>query len=108
MPTHEFGIMQEAPVKGRRYDKYEPEKYNCISVNDDYIEPILLSLGDIDFYYHTLENSGKGLNYYGITLISPISAEQFADKISAPELSELRTLLLQAKLQNKFIIHFGI
>ena len=27
MAKHDFGIMQTAPHKGKRYDKYEPEKY---------------------------------------------------------------------------------
>ena len=38
MAKHEFGIMESAPVSGKRYDEYEPKKYNCISVDDDYIE----------------------------------------------------------------------
>ena len=40
MAKHEFGIMESAPVSGKRYDEYEPKKYNCISVDDDYIEGI--------------------------------------------------------------------
>ncbi len=41
MAKHEFGIMQDAPQKGVRYDEYEPWKYNCISVNDDHLEDIV-------------------------------------------------------------------
>ena len=37
MAKHEFGIMESAPVNGKRYDEYEPKKYNCISVDDDHI-----------------------------------------------------------------------
>ena len=40
MATHEFGLLPEAPVPGRRYDDYEPEKYHCISVDDVWIEPL--------------------------------------------------------------------
>ena len=27
LAKHEFGIMQDAPQRGKRYDEYEPEKY---------------------------------------------------------------------------------
>jgi len=40
MAKHEFGVMESAPVSGKRYDDYEPQKYNCISVDDVYIEGI--------------------------------------------------------------------
>ena len=40
MATHEFGLLPEAPVPGRRYDDYEPEKYHCISVDDVWINPL--------------------------------------------------------------------
>ena len=38
MASHEFGIMQEAPVLGQRFDEYEPDKYHCIKVDDDVLE----------------------------------------------------------------------
>ena len=41
MPKHEFGIMPQAPQAGKCFDKYEPEKYNCISVSDDDLQPCL-------------------------------------------------------------------
>ena len=54
MAKHEFGIMTDAPQSGKRYDEYEPRKYDCISVDDDYVEGIAEKLGFIDFYWHTL------------------------------------------------------
>ncbi|WP_312648942.1 hypothetical protein [Aminipila sp.] len=75
MPRHEFGIMQSKPIKGVRFDRYEPEKYNCISINDDFIEPLLTELLHIDFYWHTIDVPGKGLAYFGITLIPPESLD---------------------------------
>lgn len=50
MAEHEFGIMAENPVRGVRYDHYEPWKYGCISIHDDYIEPLLAKLAEIDFF----------------------------------------------------------
>ena len=109
MANHKFGIMQTAPQNGRRFDEYEPDKYNCISVNDDYIENILEKLNDIDFYWQTLDVSGKGLAYCGITLIPPSSMEEFISVIeNNSKLNELKELLSKAHKENKWIIHFGI
>ena len=72
-----FGIMQTAPENGKRYDDFEPEKYNCISVNDNHIEVIVEKLTDIDFYWHTLDVEAKGIAYCGVTLIPPSSMQQF-------------------------------
>ena len=109
MAKHEFGIMQEAPKKGRRYDKYEPQKYNCISVNDDYLEPVVAQLDDIDFFWHTTDVPGKGIAYTGITLIPPASMPEFRAVIeNIRELSELKTLLQKAWWDNKWVIHYGI
>lgn len=109
MAYHEFGIMQNPPKKGKRYDKYEPKKYKCISVNDDDIENIIKKLSDIDFYWHTLDVAGKGLAYCGITLIPPSSMQSFISVIDdIPELHSLKELLLKALNENKWIIHFGL
>ncbi len=50
LAKHEFGIIQNAPKQGKRYDGYEPQKYNCISVNDDYLGNSIVNFGNIDFY----------------------------------------------------------
>ena len=31
MAKHEFGIMMDTPQPGKRYDKYEPQKYEVVS-----------------------------------------------------------------------------
>ena len=36
MPKHEFGIMKNKPMNKDRFDEYEPNKYNCIEVDDDF------------------------------------------------------------------------
>lgn len=109
MAKHEFGIMQTAPQKGIRYDKYEPQKYNCISVNDDYLEDIVIDFDDIDFFWHTLDVPGKGIAYCGITLIPPSSMQAFISVIeNISELSELKKLLQNAYTENKWVIHYGL
>ena len=89
----------------------EPNKYNCISIDDDFIKPILVELQNVNCYWHTLENKGDGLAYCGITLIPPESMDilikilLLQDKL---EYTDLIYLANQAKEENKYIIHFGI
>ena len=109
MAKHEFGIMMGTPQPGKRYDEYEPWKYDCISVDDDYVEGIAEKLNFIDFYWHTLSIKGKGLAYCGISLVPPCSLKAFIDAIDdIPELCELKKLMENALRQNKWVIHYGL
>ncbi len=109
MAVHNFGIMDKPPQKSEIYETFEPEKYNCISVSDDYIEPILSLMCNIEFFYNTLNIKEKGLNYCGITLISPSSSEKMLSVIENNEnLKNLTELLKKAVNKNKYVIHFGI
>ena len=109
LAKHEFGIMQIAPEKGKRYDEYEPQKYDCISVNDDYLEDIVADFNHIDFYWHSLDIKGKGIAYCGVTLIPPDSINAFVEVIEdIYGLSELRKLSKKAITENKWMIHFGL
>lgn len=101
--------MNIAPEKGKRYDEYEPHKYNCISIDDRIIENVDPKLSNIDFYWHTLAVKGKGIAYCGVTLIPPESTQAFIDAVeNVSGLSELRELLEKANKENKWIIHFGL
>ncbi len=109
MAKHEFGIMSVAPEKDRRYDDYEPQKYNCISVEDDYLELVTSKLNNIDFYWHTTDVKGKGLAYYGVTLIPPDSLKAVIDVVrEVSVLAELKELSEKALKDNLWIIHFGL
>lgn len=109
MAKHEFGIMPREPKSGERYDEYEPEKYNCICVDDEDFEPIVANFKNIDFYWHTIDVKGKGLEYSGITLIPPCSIKTFIDVIkNISALSKLKKLSEKALNENKWIIHFGV
>lgn len=102
-----------------RYDFYEPEEYNCISVNDDFIEEMLHNYLE-DFkkmkvYAHTTSYPAWGLNYAGITLIPPESLQQFSNIVTrankhykSQQLGLLIDMLYEAMENNKFLIHFGI
>lgn len=107
MAKHEFGIMQDAPKQGKRYDEYEPQKYHCISVNDVYLDDVIANFDKIDFYWHTLEVHRKGLAYCGVTLIPSSSLPSFIDGITdISALSELKELSKKALKGNKWMIHF--
>ena len=109
LAKHEFGIMQNTPKPKKRYDRYEPKKYNCISVDDYYIENIAPLLTHVDFYWHTLDTPAKGMAYTGITLIPPTSMQPFITMIQdINELNELKDLLEKARSENKWVIHFGL
>lgn len=109
MAKHEFGIMESAPISGKRYDEYEPKKYNCISVDDDYIEDIQEQLLIFDSFCHTVDIPMKGLNYCGITLIPPTSITAFLTVVGdGAEYAKLRCLLLDAEKRNKYVIHYGL
>lgn len=109
MAKHNFGIMQTAPKKGKKYNSYTPEKYNCISVDDDYIQPLLEKLGNVKCFWHTLDRPEFGLAYYGITLIPPESLDFIIEIIRHnSNLSDLVALLTEAENSKKYVIHFGI
>ena len=81
MARHEFGIMEDAPQQGKRYDAYESWAYDCISVHDDFLEGSVERFGQIEFYWHTLDVKARGIAYCGITLIPPDSIRAFLDVI---------------------------
>lgn len=109
MARHEFAIMQRTPLAGERIDSYEPEKYTLLSVDDDWIAPLLPALDELDFFWHTVDCGGKGLAYCGITLIPPAAMDKMVQVIGAePALFGLRTLLVQARAENKFVLHYGL
>lgn len=111
MAKHSFGILQQNPPLHRRYDEYEPEKYGCIYVDDALIEPLLPALQEMDCFWHTLRQPGKGLAYTGITLIPPASLPLFRRllrKAEQEELAELLRLADKAQAENHYLLHFGI
>ena len=107
MAKHEFGIMERAPSPGERYDTYEPERYGCISVPDEDLEGLFADLR-INVYWHTLDRPEKGLAYCGITLPPDAVPSILADIDGVEKLTPLKSLLLQARDENRFVIHYGL
>lgn len=109
MAKHEFGIMDQAPQSGARYDAYEPGRYRCISVEDADLENIVADFRHIDCCWHSPDVKEKGLAYCGVTLIPPASHRAFLDALGgAAALSPLRALFRKAMEENRWIIHFGL
>jgi hypothetical protein len=66
-------------------------------------------------YFHSLNRPEFGLAYWGITIIPPESLSMFFDVVTtstlykkSAELNELASKILQAKEENKYMIHFGV
>jgi hypothetical protein len=86
-----------------------PVQPPLVNGSDDFIEPLLSELLDIDFYWHSIDVPGKGLAYFGINIIPPESLDSLMNMIfDIADLSLLKELLMKAKADNKFVIHFGI
>ena len=116
MPCNaEFGII-ECLEPDKAYDaSYEPEKYGCVSVDDDYLNDWWVKLSDLPTYFHNLSRPETGLARCGVTLIPPDSAREFAKIVasdprleSTAELRPLLRILQTAASRRKFVIHYGV
>ena len=109
MARHEFGIMDIAPRSGEEYIDYEPELYNCISVDDEIVERIDRKIKDVKCFWHTVDRPQKGLAYCGITLIPPESMMEIIAVLGEEAgVLSLTCLLQKAERENKLVIHFGL
>ncbi len=109
MLRHAFGIMPDDLRPGIQYDEYEPDKYNCIFVEDESLLPILDELKEMKCYWHSIDRQKKGLAYHGVSLIPPESLNLFESIVSGKDnLQELQNLVSRAKSEKKNIIHFGV
>ena len=94
---------------GQIFEEYEPEKYDCIAVDDEYVQEVAEMLAGVSVYWHGLDRPESGLAYHGITLIPP---ESMADVIEAvrdvPKMRRLMEMLVVAERERKFVIHFGV
>lgn len=109
MATHRFGIMPGPPETGRRYEQYEPQKYGVIAVDDDDLMAAAERIETIVVCWHSPDVKGKGLAWFGITLIQPESIGAFIDAIeNLPDLAELKALLQRALDENRWVIHYGL
>ena len=114
MAGAEFGII-DCIEPDKDYSKYEPEKYNCISINDCYFDDWWPKLSVMKTYFHSLSCPASGLARYGVTLIPPESLAAFQDILLSDKkekedlrLVSLDELIGKALREKKFMIHYGI
>ena len=70
-----------------------------------------MKLPNIEFYWHTIKNRANGLIYSGITIIHPKFIDEFIKILCSKnkvKYESLIYLLIKAKENSKYIIHFGI
>ncbi len=110
----QFGIIDEFDTE-RDYSEYEPQKYNFVAINDDYLSDWWNDLSLIKTYFHSHNRPEFALARYGVTLIPPESVRQFYNIVSADkrlkssqELIALMILLRTAITENKYVIHYGV
>ncbi|WP_410796985.1 short-chain dehydrogenase [Niallia circulans] len=106
--THEFGIIENFN-KQYVYNHYTPDIYDCIPVNDDFIQELIKPLAMMKTYFHTSERLANGLAYYGITLIPPESLPFFLDIVASKksgELIDLARKITAAQEAEKYMIHY--
>lgn len=108
--THEFGIIDD--IADNSYESYTPEKYQCIYVDDEVVSTLMEPLAIMKTYFHTLDRPEYGLAYHGITLIPPTSLATFLEVVlrAKPhdDLNALGDKIMQAKREQKYMIHYGI
>jgi len=114
MPYAEFGIIENFS-KDKDYSHYEPEKYNCISIDDDFIEDWWNNLTHIRTYFHCYNRPEFALARWDVTLIPPESLKSFYNIVSNDkrskshsDLIDLMILFRRAISENKYVIHYGI
>jgi hypothetical protein len=83
----QFGIIDQFE-KDKDYSKYEPKKYNCITIDDNYLSDWNNDLAIIKSYFHSYNRPEFGLARWGITLIPPESVGQLFSIVSKDKRSK--------------------
>lgn len=116
--VHQFGIID--CISEYKENEYEPQKYNCVSVDGDFIDEISpKSFGDkmknLNTFVNNIHTPYKDLAYCGITLIPPSSLKDFLDILLAEntlyksnELTKVINKISNAIKVNKWVIHYGV
>ncbi|HDR7794467.1 TPA: short-chain dehydrogenase [Bacillus luti] len=112
--VHDFGIIDDFDQQ-KNYNDYTPEKYHCISVDDDIINSLNPHLSIMKTYFHSVKNPEYGLAYWGVTIIPPESLSRFYETVTSSrffkhsaELNELASKIVQATAEKKYMIHYGV
>ena len=112
MCAHDFGILPQVDPQRDYGDSYEPQRYECIKVEDDLLLEVAERLQEkLETYWHTMSRPAHGLAWYGVTLIPPRSLLPMVRILKGngnPEFYPLTQLLERAAAEGKTVIHYGI
>jgi hypothetical protein len=111
----EFGIIDEFEKDKDYSSNYEPEKYNCVSIDDDILNDWWDELILVNTYFHCYSSPNFALARWGVTLLPPESLGDFYNIVSKDRRSksskgliDLIILLKKAISENKYVIHYGV
>lgn len=112
--VHQFGIITNLD-KNKDYGYYHPEEYHCVVIHDDAMSNWGERIQTMRSYYHCFSRPATGLAWCGVTLIPPESLGLFYDIVAndthaafVEQVPPLLGMILKAKKNNQFLIHFGI
>lgn len=116
MPCNaEFGIIDDFDKEKDYGEEYMPEKYKCVSIDDDILNNWWERLVTMKSYFHCYSRPETALARYGITLIPPESLDLFYDIVAEDtkekykeQVSSVLEVIRRAKNENKFVIHYGV
>lgn len=111
----EFGIIEHLD-ENKDYSNYEPSRYHCIFIYDDwYIDDWWDRLILMKTYFNNLKCPNYGLARWGVTLILPQSLPAFQEivisdkRINKDEhLVDLANTIARAIEEQKYMIHYGV
>lgn len=118
MAKHDFGIMGQFD-ENMIYSVYEPEKYNCISVDMQIMDYVMdnyrTEWKKMKTFLSASSKTFCGLDESGITIIPSESLNLFRNiiidansHIKSIQLINLISKIDEAIREGKYIIHFGI
>ena len=106
--VHEFGILPTVPKPGEEFDD-TPQKYNCVTIEDDLLECYGQAINALDCCWNTIDQREKGLAWYGISLLPPATAGQLCKILEQdPNCAEVCEILRRAYAESRFVIHYGV
>ncbi|MCB6364988.1 hypothetical protein LI291_02120 [Intestinibacillus massiliensis] len=111
MASYHLGIIERFDPKTREYESYTPEKYGCIAVTDDALEPALLQLGQLPTFWHTGARPAAGFAMTGVTLLPPGSVPAFRRALENAGDPALRAAIDKAREaghRQKYMILYGL
>ena len=114
MPKAEFGIIDNLDPQ-KDYSEYAPDKYHCLSIDDDYLDEWWPHLCTMRTYFHSMSRPETALARWGVTLIPPeslpvlVKVLQTDTRMEAdPQLELLLSKVEEAIVSDKYMIHFGV